>query len=75
VPVWLDFEGTLEHMFGIVPGGPNLVVLDTTGVLQGTQNGHLDELEFKELAAGIDRLRMQSRAVQRTAAVPGNVQR
>jgi hypothetical protein len=75
VPVWLDFEGTLENMFGLVPGGPNLVVLDTAGVLQGTQNGHLDELEFKELAAGIDRLRMQSRAVQRTAAVPGNVQR
>ncbi|NBP81872.1 hypothetical protein EBU58_14395, partial [bacterium] len=31
VPVWLDFEGTLKQMFGIIPGEPNVVVLDTAG--------------------------------------------
>ena len=27
VPIWLDFEGTLKRMFGIIPGEPNIVVL------------------------------------------------
>jgi len=68
VPVWLDFEGVMEHTFGMVPGGPNVVVLDGAGRTCSVESGHLDELEFKELTAAIDRLRMQSRPDLRTAA-------
>jgi len=74
VPVWLDFEGVMEQVFGMVPGGPNVVVLDTTGKTYSVQSGHLDELEFKELTAAIDQIRRQSlrsRPDIRTAAVPG----
>ena len=31
VPIWLDFDGALKRMFGIIPGEPNVVVLDTQG--------------------------------------------
>lgn len=75
VPVWLDFEGVLEQMYGIVPGGPNVVVLDTLGTTYSVQSGHLDELEVKELASAIDQLRMQSRPDLRTAVAPASVQR
>jgi len=74
VPVWLDFEGVMEQVFGMVPGGPNVVVLDTEGKTYSVQSGHLDELEFKELTAAIDQIRirsLQSRPDIRTAAVPG----
>ena len=75
VPVWLDFEGVMENTFGMVPGGPNVAVLDGTGRTCSVQSGHLDELEFKELSAAIDRLRMQSRPDLRTAAAPGTIRR
>jgi len=74
VPVWLDFEGVMEQVFGMVPGGPNVVVLDTTGKTYSVQSGHLDELEFKALTTAIDQIRrqsLQSRPDIRTAAVPG----
>ena len=75
VPVWLDFEGVMEQMYGIVPGGPNVVVLDTLGKTSSVQSGHLDELEFKELTASIDQIRLQSRPDLRTATAPGTVRR
>jgi len=76
VPVWLDFEGVMEHTFGMVPGGPNVAVLDGNGRTCSVQSGHLDELEFKELAAAIDRLRMQSpRTDLRTATAPVTIRR
>ena len=75
VSVWLDFEGIMERLYGIVPGGPNVVVLDTLGRTAGVQSGHLDELEFKELAAAIDQLRMQARPDLRTATAPGTIRR
>ena len=75
VSVWLDFEGVMEQMYGMVPGGPNVVVLDTNGSTYGVQSGHLDELEFKELATTIDRIRMQSRSDPRTAVAPGTIRR
>jgi len=75
VPVWLDFEGVMEQVFGMVPGGPNVVVLDASGKTHSVLSGHLDELEFKELTAGIDQIRRQSLADIRTAAAPGTVRR
>jgi len=75
VPVWLDFEGVMERLYGIVPGGPTVVVLDTLGRTASVQSGHLDELEFKELAAAVDQLRMQARPDLRTATAPGTVRR
>jgi hypothetical protein len=73
VPVWLDFEGVMEQTFGMVPGEPNVVVLDNVGRTVSVQSGHLDELEFRELAAAVDRIRMQSRPDLRTAAVPAPI--
>ena len=75
VPVWLDFEGVMEHTFGMVPGGPNVVVIDTNSKTHSVQSGHLDELEFKELAAAINRLRMQPPSDLRTAAQPATIRR
>jgi len=78
VPVWLDFEGVMEQVFGMVPGGPNVVVLDTEGKTYSVQSGHLDPLEFKELTTAIDQIRiqsLQSRPEIRTAAAPGSVVR
>lgn len=75
VSVWLDFEGIMERLYGIVPGGPNVVVLDTLGRTVSVQSGHFDELEFKELAAAIDQLRMQARPDIRMATAPGTIRR
>ena len=48
-----------------VPAG-----LDANGLPQSVQMGHLDELEYRELVAMIDRLRLQARPPMRTAAAP-----
>jgi hypothetical protein len=68
--VWLDFEGVLEQVFGMEPERPNVAVIDTQGRPAAVQNGHVDELEFRELAATVDRLRMQARPDIRTATAP-----
>lgn len=70
VPVWLDFEGQMTRLFGAAPDEPNVVVLDANGLPQSVQMGHLDELEYRELVAMIDRLRLQARPPMRTAAAP-----
>lgn len=78
VSVWLDFEGVMEQVFGMVPGGPNVVVLDTEGKTYSVQSGHLDELEFKELTTTINQIRIQSLQSGpdvRAAAAPGTVRR
>jgi len=78
VSVWLDFEGVMEQVFGMVPGGPNVVVLDTEGKTYSVESGHLDELEFKELTTTINQIRvqsLQSRPDIRTATAPGTVRR
>ena len=74
VSVWLDFEGVMEQVFGMVPGGPNVVVLDTEGKTYSVESGNMDELEFKELTTSINQIRVQSLQLRpdiRTAAVPG----
>jgi hypothetical protein len=69
VSVWLDFEDSMRQQFGIVPHEPNVVVLDTRGCPQAVVSGHLDQVRFGEVVAGIDQLRL--RALQeRTAVVP-----
>jgi hypothetical protein len=70
VPVWLDFDGEMTRLFGAAPDEPNVVVLDANGLPYSVQMGHLDELEFRELAATVDRLRLQARPAMRTAAAP-----
>lgn len=70
VSVWLDFDDEMNRVFGTAPGEPNVAVLDANGQTHSVQNGHLDELEFRELAATIDRLRLQARPAMRTAAAP-----
>lgn len=69
VSVWLDFEDTMRQRFGIVPGEPNIVILDTQGQPQVVTSGHLDETRFLEVATAIDQLRIQA-ARDRMAATP-----
>jgi len=75
VPVWLDFDGRLEHSFGIVPGGPNIVVVNTLGEVHSVLSGHVDQVKMRELIATIDALRQQARSDQRTAVVPTGLSR
>jgi len=39
------------------------------------QSGHLDELEYKELATAINQIRIQSLADLRTANAPATIRR
>lgn len=75
VPVWLDFEGRLEHTFGVNPGKPNVVLLNTVGEVHAVLSGSFDDLKMRELVATIDGLRQQSLPAQRTAAVPTGLSR
>ena len=75
VPVWLDFDGRLEHAYGIVPGSPNIVLINPQGEVHAVLSGHVDELKMRELVATIDQLRLQARPDQRTAAVPTGLTR
>ena len=60
VPLWLDFEGSLERMFGIIPGEPNVVVLDTAGQVHSVFSGKLDDQEFQKFVVRIDQIRSAS---------------
>lgn len=60
VQVWMDFEGSMKGSFGLVPGVPNLAIIDTQGRLHGVQNGRFDDAKIEELAATIDALRRQA---------------
>lgn len=70
--VWLDFADTMQQTFGLVPGVPNVVILDPGGRVHTVMSGRFDELKTRELVATIDQIRMQSRPDIRTAAVPVN---
>ena len=73
VPVWLDFADDMNRLFGTVPGEPNAAIIDTLGRVHGVQNGHVDELEFRELTVTVDRLRLAALGPARTAAAPASV--
>ena len=61
VPIWLDFDGTLKRMFGIIPGEPNVVVLNTAGQVHSVLSGKLDEQEFHQFVTRVDHIRSASR--------------
>jgi len=71
VPVWLDFEGTLKQMFGIIPGEPNVVVLDTAGRVHSVLSGKLDEQEYEQFVSLIDQVRLAAHPTLRVAEQPG----
>ena len=56
-------RGRLKVFFGMAPGEPNVVVLDANGQTHSVQNGHLDELEFRELAAATARRALVGRTL------------
>ena len=60
VPIWLDFDGSLERMFGIIPGEPNVVVLDTAGQVPSVLSGKLNEQEFQQFVTRVDQIRSAS---------------
>jgi len=70
LPVWMDFGGTMKKSFGLVPGVPNVAVIDTEGRLYAVENGQFDDRRIEELAARIDGLRRQSLAGPRAALLP-----
>ncbi len=57
VPIWLDFDGTLKRMFGIIPGEPNIVVLNTAGQVHSVLSGKLNEQEFQQFVTRVDHIR------------------
>jgi hypothetical protein len=68
--VWLDFGDTMQQTFGLVPGVPNVVILDPGGRVHSVISGRFDRVKLEELVTTIDQIRMQSRPDIRTAAVP-----
>lgn len=70
IPVWLDFDDSLRQHFGIVPGEPNITLIDTEGRPQGVSAGSVDDAGFEALVAAIDRLRLASRAAVRLGSIP-----
>lgn len=70
IPVWLDFDDSLRTQFGIVPGEPNITLIDTEGRPQGASAGRVDDAGFEALVAAIDRLRLASRSAVRLGSMP-----
>ena len=70
VPIWLDFDGALERMFGIIPGEPNVVVLDTAGQVHSVLSGKLNEQEFQQFVTRVDQIRSTSRDDLRVVTRP-----
>lgn len=70
VPIWLDFDGSLERMFGIIPGEPNVVVLDTAGQVHSVLSGKLDEQEFQQFVTRVEQIRSASRDDLRVVTRP-----
>ena len=70
VPIWLDFDGTLKRMFGIIPGEPNIVVLNTAGQVHSVLSGMLNEQEFQQFVTRIDHIRSASRDNPRVVSQP-----
>jgi len=75
VPVWLDFADTMRSRFGIVPGGPNVVVLDTEGRVRDTRAGALGGDDFRRFVEFIDGLRLAARPAADPAAARPDIQR
>ena len=73
VPVWLDFDGRLEHLFGVATGKPNVVLINTVGEVHSVLSGTVDATRFREIVATIDGLRIQQAAALRTASTPALV--
>jgi CRISPR/Cas system-associated endoribonuclease Cas2 len=47
-------------MFGIIPGEPNVVVLDTVGQVHSVFCGKLDDQEFQQFVTRVDQIRSAS---------------
>jgi len=75
VAVWLDFEDEMNRLFGMAVGEPNVAIIDTVGRIHAVQTGHVDELEFRELAVTIDHLRLASRSEVRQAGATAPLRR
>lgn len=75
VAVWLDFEDEMNRLFGMAVGEPNVAIIDTAGRIHAVQTGHVDELEFRELAVTIDHLRLASRSEVRQAGATAPLRR
>ena len=57
-------------MFGIIPGEPNVVVLDTAGQVHSVLSGKLDEQEFQQFVTRVEQIRSASRDDLRVVTRP-----
>jgi hypothetical protein len=59
VPVWLDWKDVLKQQFGLMPGAPNVLVIDMQGRLRYTFAGTVDQDKFNQLSQAIEALRRE----------------
>jgi hypothetical protein len=60
-PVYLDFEDRMKQSFGLVPGVPNVVVIDTLGRVRYRAHGLIGTTQFFQIAHFIEQLRREAR--------------
>lgn len=60
VPVWLDFEDTMKSSFGLKPGVPNVVILDTEGRYRHNVTGLSSHESKQKLVQQIEALRRET---------------
>jgi hypothetical protein len=60
VPVWLDFENTMEDSFELRSGEPNLVVIDAEGRLRLKVNGKPDKETLQKVLQTAQNLRAEA---------------
>jgi hypothetical protein len=59
LPVWLDFDDRMAHLFGLAPGQPNLIVFDPLGRYRLRLTGDLDAARLAALVQTLDALRAE----------------
>lgn len=68
VPVWLDFEDTMQFSFGLTPGTSNAVVFDTLGRYRHRGSAVHEPAAYQQLVQIIEQCRVE--AVNVAAALP-----
>jgi hypothetical protein len=66
VPVWLDFYGTMEKLFTLKSGEPNIVVFDGFGRPRLKIHGTLDQPTMNQLLQTIQNLRAEAAGLTAT---------
>ena len=60
MPVWLDFDDTMQTTFGLTTGEPNLAIIDAAGRTRHLVNGKPDQAALQKVAQVIQDLRAEA---------------